>query len=95
MITYYGYSDGSGEYYVSVDSDKCDGCGKCIKACPTKAVHLESVFIDLEDKTIAAVKEEERKKIKYTCAPCKPEANSTPCKRACEKKAINCMWKAQ
>ncbi len=34
MITHYGYIDGSGEYFIVVDSDKCVGCGKCITACP-------------------------------------------------------------
>ena len=30
----YGYSDGTGEYYITVDTGKCDGCGKCVEACP-------------------------------------------------------------
>jgi ferredoxin len=56
--------DGSGEYYIVVDSDKCNGCGKCVKVCPQKALVLVTEFIDLEDKTVAAVSEEHRKKIK-------------------------------
>ena len=95
MITHFGYSDGSGEYYVIVDTDKCNGCGKCVKKCPQTALQLETIFIDLEDKTVASVTEEHRKKIKYTCASCKPEANKAPCVLACEAKAINCTWKAQ
>lgn len=93
MITYYGYTDGSGEYYVVVDSDKCSGCGKCVEKCPQNALQLESAFIDLEDKTVAAVAEEHRKKIKYTCSACKPENNQTPCVLACEGGAIKCVWK--
>ncbi len=54
MITHYGYIDGSGEYYIVVDSDKCIGCGKCVEVCPQKALVLVTEFIDLEDKTVAA-----------------------------------------
>jgi NAD-dependent dihydropyrimidine dehydrogenase PreA subunit len=92
MITYYGYADGSGEYYIVVDSDKCTGCGKCVEACPQKALQLITEFIDLEDKTAAAISEDHRKKIHYTCGPCKPEQNQTPCVLACDSKAIKCIW---
>ena len=95
VITHYGYSDGSGEYYITIDTDKCSGCGKCVKACPTAALQLEAMFIDLEDKSVASVTEDHRKKIKYTCAPCKPETNQTPCVLACNGKAIKCTWKPQ
>jgi Fe-S-cluster-containing hydrogenase component 2 len=92
IITYYGYCDGSGEYYIVVDSDKCSGCGTCIDKCPQNALQLVSEFIDLEDKTVAAIKEAHRKKIKYTCTACKPETNQTPCVLACESKAVRCVW---
>jgi Fe-S-cluster-containing hydrogenase component 2 len=93
IITYYGYQDGSGEYYIVIDSEKCDGCGDCIKKCPQNALKMEAMFIDLEDKMVAAVTEEHRKKIKYTCSPCKPESYSTPCIKACSQNAVNCIWK--
>jgi Fe-S-cluster-containing hydrogenase component 2 len=92
MITHYGYTDGSGEYYIVIDSDKCHGCGKCVETCPQNALKLETEFIDLEDKTVAAVSEEHRKKIKYTCGLCNPESGNTPCILACEPKAIRCVW---
>jgi Fe-S-cluster-containing hydrogenase component 2 len=92
LITHYGYIDGSGEYYIVIDSDRCSGCGKCIQKCPEKALKLETEFIDLEDKIVAAVAEEHRKKIKYTCAACNPESGSTPCVLACEAKAVKCVW---
>jgi len=95
IITNYGYSDGSGEYYITIDTDKCSGCGKCVLACPQSALQLETMFIDLEDKTVASVKEEHRRKVKFTCLPCKPETNNTPCTRACGSKAIRCTWKQQ
>ena len=92
IITHYGYIDGSGEYYIVVDSDKCNGCGKCVEKCPQKALVLVTEFIDLEDKTVAAISEEHRKKIRYTCGTCKPETGQTPCVLACNSKAIKCIW---
>ena len=92
VITYYGYQDGSGEYYIVVDAEKCDGCGECVKVCPQEALKLEAMFIDLEDKIVAAVKEEQRKKIRYTCSPCKPENGVVPCVQGCIREAISCIW---
>jgi Fe-S-cluster-containing hydrogenase component 2 len=95
VIMHYGYSDGSGDYYVTLDTDKCNGCGLCIQKCPQGMLQLETIFIDLEDKTVASVKEEHRKKIKYTCASCKPEKNKTLCQLACKTEALKCTWKKQ
>ena len=90
---HYGYTDGSGEYYIIIDSAKCDGCGECIKKCPRNALEMITEMIDLEVKTVAAVTEQHRKKISYTCAACKPENNKTPCVLACKQSAIRCVWK--
>ncbi len=92
MIMNFGYSDGSGDYYVTLDTDKCSGCGLCIQKCPQSALMLETIFVDLEDKAVASVKEAERKKIKYTCALCKPETNSAPCVMACPSGAMQVTW---
>lgn len=40
MIIHYGYADGSGEYYLIVDTDKCDGCGRCVEVCPNDILEL-------------------------------------------------------
>jgi Fe-S-cluster-containing hydrogenase component 2 len=93
VIVHYGYMDGSGEYFIVVDTDRCDGCQKCVQKCPQHALELVTEFIDLEDKTVAAVTEEHRKKIRYTCAQCKPAEGKTPCILACQERAINCVWK--
>jgi Fe-S-cluster-containing dehydrogenase component len=92
IITYYGYSDGSGEYYIVIDAEKCIGCAKCIVQCPESALELVDMLIDLEDKTVAAVTEQQRKNIKYTCSSCKPESGRAPCAMACSEKAIWCVW---
>ncbi|TRO50596.1 4Fe-4S dicluster domain-containing protein [Candidatus Bathyarchaeota archaeon] len=93
MITYYGYQDGSGEYYIVIDAEKCDSCQECTKVCPESALQMEDMFIDLEDKRVAAITEEHRKKIRYTCSPCKPEKGNIPCILACNQNAITCIWK--
>ncbi|MBT0158459.1 4Fe-4S dicluster domain-containing protein [Candidatus Bathyarchaeota archaeon A05DMB-2] len=92
MITHYGYSDGSGDYYIVIDTDKCTGCGKCVKACPQSALELVTMMIDLDDKTVVAVTEQQRKNIKYTCSSCRPETGKAPCVLACMENAIKCVW---
>jgi Fe-S-cluster-containing hydrogenase component 2 len=48
-------------------------------------------MIDIDDKLVAVVEEEQRKKIKYTCAACH-QAKELHCVRACEKGAIAATW---
>lgn len=94
IIIHFGYSDGSGEYYIIIDTVKCNGCGECVQKCPQSALTLETMLIELEDKTVASVKEEHRKKLKYTCSSCKPQTSKVPCELACESKALKLTWKA-
>jgi hypothetical protein len=54
---------------------------------------MKKIFIDLEDKLVAAVSEENRKKIRYTCSPCKPEEGKLPCVISCDQEALSCVWK--
>ena len=92
MIAHYGYKDGSGEYFISIDTDKCIGCeGPCIKACPVGV--LEMIEDDYED-IVGAVTEEHRNKIKYSCAPCKPTTGEVtlPCLVACPNDAMKHSW---
>ena len=93
IITYYGYTDGSGEFYIVIDSIKCTGCGKCIEKCPQSALEIITEFIDLEDKNVVAVNEKNRKKIKYTCSECLYDGKNAPCMKACEQNAISTIWK--
>ena len=93
MIVHYGYIDGSGEYFIVIDSDKCSGCRKCVEICPQNALEMITELIDLEDKTVAAISELHRKKIRYSCAGCNPQDNKTPCLLACEQFAIRFVWK--
>ena len=95
MMAHYGYKDGSGEYFIVIDTDKCDGCGECGKACPYGVLEVgEDENDPFREELVARVREEHRKKIKYTCAPCKPESGrkSLPCMEACEPDAISHSW---
>jgi adenylylsulfate reductase subunit B len=40
MRANYGYADGSGEWYLTIDTDVCDACGACVKACPQHAIDV-------------------------------------------------------
>jgi len=95
VIANYGYKDGSGEYFITIDTDKCNGCGKCVDACPYGVMAVgEDPNDPLSDQEAAFVTEAERKKIKYTCAPCKPTSGkkTPPCINACEMDAITHSW---
>jgi Fe-S-cluster-containing hydrogenase component 2 len=63
-----------------------------VEACPQSALELVTMLIDLDDKTVAAVTEQQRKNIKYTCSSCKPETGKAPCVLACAEDAIKCVW---
>ena len=91
MKAFYGYKDGSGEYFITIDSDKCNSCAACVTACPYGV--LEMIVNDY-DEEVAAVTDEQRKKIKYTCAPCKPTSGvrELPCVLACEPGALVHSW---
>ena len=87
----YGYSDGTGEYYITLDSSKCDGCGKCIPACPSNIWELSR---NDHGQPKVRVKEEMRKKIHLACPGYKTcSAAHTPnCHSACPNTAISHSW---
>ena len=108
MLANYGYQDGSGEFYITINTGLCAGCEAkgCQAACPAGV--LETGEDDYGD-VVATVREEHRKKVKYSCAPCKPvtgyrgtdpkggpgsEAGRRhlPCQAACAAGAIQHSW---
>ena len=90
LIANYGYKDGSGEYFITLDTDKCDGCGKCVEVCPESVLEVIPNEFDIEDGNIMSVRDEHRHKLKYSCAPCKPTTGDIepPCVTACPTQAI-------
>ncbi len=91
MIANYGFKDGSGDWYVTIDTDKCNGCGECAEVCPARILEVGPNEMDIfRVESIAFVKTEERNKIKYSCAPCRPGygAEAAPCVEVCKSKAI-------
>ncbi|MGQ0711661.1 MAG: hypothetical protein ACT4NV_18155 [Rhodoferax sp.] len=94
MIANYGYKDGSGEYYISIDTDLCIHCAAqraCLQACP-KAM-FETITDDYDDE-VTWVKRANCRTLAYDCAPCKPAAGYTtlPCTSACTPGAIKHSW---
>ena len=93
MIANYGYMDGSGEFYISINTDKCIDCEHhdCVDACPKKMFAVEP---DDYDDEVALIKEEFRKQLKYVCSECKPvtDRQPLPCVVACTAGAIGHSW---
>lgn len=93
MKANYGYMDGSGEYFITIDTDLCIGCTHhaCVDACPAG---LFEIIVDDYDDEVAAIKEEHRKKVKYDCGPCKPVSDRPPmpCVTACTPGAVTHSW---
>ncbi len=95
MIVNHGYKDGSGTYIISIDHDKCDGCGDCVPVCPNQVLEIAiDPYEPLEENMVALVVEEHRNKLKYSCAECKPAGRVTtlPCVTACKSEAITHSW---
>jgi len=94
MIANYGYKDGSGEYYISIDTDLCIACSAqraCLKACPKGMFEIIS---DDYDDEVAAIKQSARRALAFDCSDCKPAAGYTslPCSSACLPGAIKHSW---
>lgn len=93
MIANYGYEDGSGQYYLTIDTDRCIDCeGRwCLEACPQSLFVIEA---DDYDDEVATIVGSARKQLKERCADCKPAGGYTslPCTAACQPRAISHSW---
>ncbi len=94
MIANYGYDDGSGNYYITIDTDGCAECEDkgCIKACPAGIFEIE--LNDWDDE-VAVINEDARNQLKQICSECKPitdRPEMLPCEKACKLQAIAHSW---
>ena len=61
MIANYGYKDGSGDYFIAIDTEKCNGCKDCVSTCPYGVMDVGPDENDpLSDEEVAFVTEAER-----------------------------------
>ena len=96
MLANYGYKDGSGNWFITIDTDKCNGCKDCVDVCPAGVfvVGEEDPNDPLREEPVAMVVAEKKKKLKYECNPCKPpsERPALPCVEGCASRAIDHSW---
>ena len=96
MIANYGYKDASGDFFITIDTNKCDGCGDCIPACPAEIFLVvdEDPNDPMREEPVIMVSGEKKKKLKYECGPCKQASDRPPlpCVEACKAGAISHSW---
>jgi len=87
----YGYSDASGDYFITIDTELCDGCGDCVKVCPAGIFAVEK---DENGCLKASVKEEARKKLAFLCPGFEScsQKNAVTCHSVCTKGVIQHSW---
>ena len=87
----YGYSDGTGEYFITIDKGLCDGCGECVTACPGDVFVMAQ---DGSDDMKAVVKETVRQKLAFTCPGFEAcsKSHQTNCHTICPCEAISHTW---
>ena len=64
VIANYGYQDGSGEYFITIDTGKCNGCGECVKTCPKDLLEM---IEDDYDELVPKVRDEVSHQIGFLC----------------------------
>ncbi len=87
----YGYNDATGEYFITIDMAKCDGCKQCVNTCTS------GIFEMIQEdgrQPRARVAESARKRLAILCpgiAACNVSQGIT-CQTKCSQKAITLSW---
>lgn len=91
MLANYGYEDGSGTYYIRIDTSKCAECDEkgCIAVCPEKLFISE---LDDFDDEVVVIREDGRNTLLTSCAFCKANGAKELCIGACKAGAIGFSW---
>jgi Fe-S-cluster-containing dehydrogenase component len=97
VIANYGYEDGSGFYYVTIDGNVCTTCSEhgCVEACPQSVYAVE---LDDYDDQVAVVVESARKRLRELCSACRGQSEGDvsqrelPCTSACSGGALQHSW---
>jgi predicted CoA-substrate-specific enzyme activase len=87
----YGYSDGTGEYFITIDNNLCNGCGECAENCPAGIFVMEK---DGSSPPRATVSKDNRKRLALLC-PGKegcPRGEENNCQEICPVHAITHSW---
>jgi len=96
MLANYGYKDASGDFFITIDTDRCNGCGDCGRACPADVFRVvgEDPNDPMREAPVAVVNGVGKKKLKYECGPCKSVSvgPAYPCVAACKAGAISHSW---
>ena len=95
MIVNYGYADASGEFFIAIDTNQCNGCGACVVACTRAVLEVAANPWDpMDERSVAGVTEAQRRRIREACAECKSRPGSweLPCVSACSGGAIEHSW---
>lgn len=82
MKANYGYLDATGEYYLTVDTERCNGCSECLKVCPQQVLEL---YEDDDGEEKVRVKEALVKKLGFLCSGHRLREAKSGCGLACEK----------
>jgi predicted CoA-substrate-specific enzyme activase len=91
MDAQYGYSDGTGEYFITIDTARCDGCGECVPLCPAAILEIAP---DNNGNPRARVKESARRRLANLCPGftiCSG-SNEANCHSVCWQDAISHTW---
>ena len=96
MIANYGYKDASGVFFITIDTDQCNGCGDRVSACPMNVFEVvdEDLNDPMREEPVALVSSDKKNKLKYECTSCKPslDRRPLPCIEAFKVDAISHTW---